>query len=62
MDPSQMNPANISTCTSCTFAEDMSNYWTASLYFKSPENGTFRRVPQMANGGLVQDGGITGMC
>jgi hypothetical protein len=59
MDPSHMDPAKVSTCTSCTFAEDMSNYWTASLYFKSPENGTFRRVPQMANSGLVQDGGIT---
>jgi hypothetical protein len=40
------------------------NYWTASIYFKSPENGTFKRVPQMANGRqngtlLEQDGGLT---
>ena len=54
-----MDPAKTSTCTTCTFAEDMSNYWTASLYFKSPENGSYRRVPQMANFGLTQDGGIT---
>jgi hypothetical protein len=44
--------------------EDTSNYWTASIYFKSPENGTYRKVPQMANGRqnrtlLEQDGGLT---
>jgi hypothetical protein len=44
--------------------EDTSNYWTASIYFKSPENGTYHKVPQMANGRLngtllEQDGGIT---
>jgi len=44
--------------------EDFSNYWTASIYFRSPENGTFKRVPQMANGQLnntlmTQDGGLT---
>jgi hypothetical protein len=44
--------------------EDFSNYWTASIYFRSPDNGTFTRVPQMANGRLngtmlEQDGGIT---
>ncbi len=44
--------------------EDFSNYWTASIYFQSPENGTVRRVPQMANGRLngtllEQEGGIT---
>jgi len=59
MDPAVLDPAKASTCTSCAFAEDMSNYWTASMYFKSPENGTYRRVPLMANFGLVQDGGIT---
>src|ERR1700761_7419362 len=64
MDPSNINPAKASTCTSCTFAEDFSNYWTASMYFKSPENGSYKRVPQMANGRLdgsrlEQDGGLT---
>ena len=34
------------------------------MYFQSPENGTFKRVPQMANGRLdgsklPQDGGLT---
>ncbi|KAH8679097.1 hypothetical protein BGZ60DRAFT_468395 [Tricladium varicosporioides] len=64
MDPSTIDPPTQSKCTSCTFSEDFSNYWTASLYFKSPENGTYRRVPQMANGRLdgghlEQDGGLT---
>lgn len=27
---------------------DLSNYWTANLYFKA-RNGTYKRVPQMAN-------------
>lgn len=49
MNPSQMDPANESTCTTCTFSEDFSNYWTASLYFKSPENGSYKLVPQKYN-------------
>lgn len=32
-------------CTSCVFTEDLSNYWTANLYFKA-RNGTYKRVPQ----------------
>ncbi|TPX19010.1 uncharacterized protein E0L32_011327 [Thyridium curvatum] len=36
------------TCTTCTFADDFSNYWTAVLYFRA-RNGTFRRVPQLGN-------------
>ena len=66
MDPADIDPARDSTCTSCTYSEDLSNYWTAAVYFKSPENGTYRLVPQMANFRypnspelLVQDGGIT---
>ncbi|KAF5852498.1 hypothetical protein GGP41_007938 [Bipolaris sorokiniana] len=77
MDPSSFDPAAQSTCTSCiynhsiiltahlnSYREDRSNYWTASVYFKSPENGTYRKVPQMANGRrngtlLEQDGGLT---
>lgn len=44
--------------------QDTSNYWTASIYFKSPENGTYKKVPQMANGRLnrtllPQEGGLT---
>ncbi|KAK3996576.1 hypothetical protein QBC44DRAFT_231537 [Cladorrhinum sp. PSN332] len=47
-----------STCTSCTFSEDFSNYWTAVLYFKA-RNGTYRRVRQFPNAGLRTDGGVT---
>ncbi|OAA61752.1 hypothetical protein SPI_04611 [Niveomyces insectorum RCEF 264] len=58
MDPAFHDPVANSTCTSCTFSEDFSNYWTANLYFRA-RNGTFRRVPQMANQGLRADGGLT---
>ncbi|KAF2249622.1 hypothetical protein BU26DRAFT_482269 [Trematosphaeria pertusa] len=47
-----------STCTSCTFSEDFSNYWTAVLYFRA-RNGTFKRVPQFVSDGLKGTGGIT---
>jgi len=64
MEPKVFDPVQESTCTSCIYTEDTSNYWTASIYFKSPENGTYQRVPQMANGRLnrtllEQDGGLT---
>jgi hypothetical protein len=38
----------MSSCTTCTFSEDFSNYWTATLYFRA-RNGTFKRVPQKGN-------------
>ncbi|TEB23424.1 hypothetical protein FA13DRAFT_1639946 [Coprinellus micaceus] len=51
--------AKTSTCTSCRFKEDKSNYWTAVMYFKHP-NGSFIRVPQIANGGTGNsNGGMT---
>ncbi|KAK4188081.1 hypothetical protein QBC35DRAFT_451676 [Podospora australis] len=64
MDPATIDPPKQSKCTSCRMVEDFSNYWTASIYFQSPENGTFKRIPQFANGqlnGTVMDqtGGIT---
>ncbi|KXX74306.1 hypothetical protein MMYC01_208565 [Madurella mycetomatis] len=40
-----------STCTTCQFTEDLSNYWTAVLYFRA-RNGTFKRVPQLAQAGM----------
>jgi len=49
MDPKVMDPSTTSTCTTCTYAEDFSNYWTASLYFKSPENGSYKMVQQKTN-------------
>lgn len=42
MDPNN-NLNTLATCTTCTYKEDTSNYWTAVLYFKHP-NGTFKRV------------------
>ncbi|RXW18784.1 hypothetical protein EST38_g7070 [Candolleomyces aberdarensis] len=60
MDPENDLPG-LSTCTTCRFVEDKSNYWTAVMYFKHP-NGSFIRVPQMANhntGPGIQDGGMT---
>ena len=59
MNPKTLDPAAAATCTSCTYSEDNSNYWTGNIYFKSPENGTYKRVPQKANAGLTQNGGIT---
>jgi hypothetical protein len=48
------------TCTTCTFSEDFSNYWTAVLFFKHP-NGTYKRVPIMQNTALPDgiNGGMT---
>jgi hypothetical protein len=40
--------SKLATCTTCGPADDLSNYWTANLYFKA-RNGTFRRVPQVPN-------------
>ncbi|OAL56726.1 hypothetical protein IQ07DRAFT_15702 [Pyrenochaeta sp. DS3sAY3a] len=60
MDPAQ-DPAQLSKCTSCSFNQDKSNYWTAVMFFKA-KNGTYIRVPQIGNGGpqgkLINDGGL----
>ncbi|PQE22000.1 carbohydrate-binding module family 1 protein [Rutstroemia sp. NJR-2017a BBW] len=49
----------MSSCTTCTFSEDFSNYWTATLYFRA-RNGTFKRVPQKGNLGFESaKGGMT---
>jgi hypothetical protein len=54
-----MNISEEATCTTCTFSEDFSNYWTAVLFFRH-RNGSFHRVPLMANLGLEkQRGGMT---
>jgi hypothetical protein len=61
MDPAGHDLPTLSTCTSCTFKQDKSNYWTAVLFFKA-KNGTYKRVPQTGNGGpqgqLVNKGGL----
>lgn len=58
MEPVDYDLPSRSNCTSCTFSEDFSNYWTAAMYYRA-RNGTFKRVAQFPNGGLKQNGGIT---
>lgn len=51
--------SNLASCTTCTFAEDFSNYWTAAVYFRA-RNGSYKRVPQMPNQQIGNaDGGVT---
>ena len=58
MDPAKDLPAE-STCTTCQFAEDFSNYWTAVLYFRA-QNGSYKRVPQLGNNQFeTAKGGLT---
>jgi len=57
--PDGSDVAEKATCTTCSFSEDLSNYWTAVMYFKA-RNGSYKRVPQYPNallGNLV--GGMT---
>jgi hypothetical protein len=55
----KMDPAQLSTCTTCQPADDFSNYWTAPIFFKA-RNGTYKRVPQKGNTGFEgQKGGMT---
>ncbi|KAK0648956.1 hypothetical protein B0T16DRAFT_456407 [Cercophora newfieldiana] len=58
MDPTTPPPTQ-ATCTTCTFADDFSNYWTAVLFFKG-RNGTYKRVNLKPNSGFEQaQGGMT---
>jgi len=61
MTPVEHDLAKQSTCTSCSFLQDKSNYWTAVMFFKH-KNGSYHRVPQIGNGGpqgaLVNNGGL----
>lgn len=61
MTPVEYDLAKRSTCTSCSFTQDKSNYWTAVMFFKH-KNGSYIRVPQVGNGGpqgkLINDGGL----
>ncbi|KAF2867854.1 hypothetical protein BDV95DRAFT_610295 [Massariosphaeria phaeospora] len=60
MDPNT-DLAKQSKCTSCSYTQDKSNYWTAVMFFKA-KNGTYTRVPQIGNGGpqgkLHNSGGL----
>jgi hypothetical protein len=55
MDPNTDISAT-ADCTTYTFTEDFSNYWTAVLYFKA-RNGAFKRVPQKGNVGFTTANG-----
>ncbi len=48
------------SCTTCTFTEDFSNYWTAVMFFRA-ENGSYKRVNIMENAALPNGiaGGMT---
>ncbi|KAF2649300.1 hypothetical protein K491DRAFT_208702 [Lophiostoma macrostomum CBS 122681] len=50
--------ARTSTCSTCNFKQDLSNYWTPKLYFEA-QNGSFLSVPIIVdtNGGNL--GGMT---
>ncbi|KAK8054566.1 hypothetical protein PG994_009633 [Apiospora phragmitis] len=51
--------SEMANCTTCTFSEDLSNYWTANMYFKA-RNGTYKRVGQIPNRFLNgETGGMT---
>jgi len=50
MDPDTHDLPGQSTCTSCSFKEDLSNYWTAVLFYRNNQ-GKFMRVPTTGNGG-----------
>lgn len=59
MDPAKLDIPSAATCTTCQFAEDFSNYWTAVLFFRA-RNGTYHRVPQKGNVFFEQaNGGMT---
>jgi hypothetical protein len=47
-----------SNCTSYTFSESFSNFWTAALHYLA-RNKTFKWLEQFPNDGLARNGGIT---
>jgi hypothetical protein len=57
MTPVTHDLAALSTCTTCQFSEDFSNYWTAVMYYRA-KNGTFKRVPQRAQDNSQNQGGM----
>jgi len=51
MDPKVHDIPSTASCTTCTFSEDFSNYWTAVLFFRA-QNGSYHRVPLKPNVGF----------
>lgn len=56
MDPATHDLPALSTCTTCQFSEDFSNYWTAVLFFRA-RNGSYHRVPQIPQAGMESTNG-----
>ncbi|KAK0666025.1 hypothetical protein QBC41DRAFT_231427 [Cercophora samala] len=46
--PYNVDISSLANCTTCSYSEDLSNYWTANLYFRA-RNGSYKRVPQIPN-------------
>ena len=57
MDPNTHDIPKTATCTTCQFSEDFSNYWTATIFFRA-KNGTYKRVPQIAQDNGAAQGGM----
>jgi len=55
MDPS-IDIGNTATCTTCQMTEDLSNYWTATLFFRA-RNGSYKLVPQKPQAGMEGSNG-----
>ncbi|KLU90860.1 hypothetical protein MAPG_09385 [Magnaporthiopsis poae ATCC 64411] len=53
--PYNTDISQLASCTTCNPSDDLSNYWTANVYYRSPTNGSYRRVPQMPNRLLFGD-------
>ncbi|KAF2260287.1 hypothetical protein CC78DRAFT_473231 [Lojkania enalia] len=51
--------SELASCTTCGYSEDLSNYWTANVYFRA-RNGSYKRVPQVPNRELFNDRYTTG--
>ncbi|KAK4665391.1 hypothetical protein QC763_0061950 [Podospora pseudopauciseta] len=52
--PHNTDISSLANCTTCSYSEDLSNYWTANLYFRA-RNGSYKRVPQIPNRLLFGD-------
>ncbi|KAK1756603.1 hypothetical protein QBC47DRAFT_422632 [Echria macrotheca] len=56
MDPNTLDIPKAATCTTCSFSEDFSNYWTATIFFRA-RNGSLTRVPQKPQQGFEGSNG-----
>lgn len=56
MDIQTLDIPNKATCTTCQFTEDLSNYWTAVIFFRA-KNGSFKAVPRVPQAGFEKTNG-----